>query len=55
MNRSKWPYDSPILIIYDFNKIVKKKNARLHTGVEEIIKPVMIEDYNQYMGGVNLS
>ena len=25
------------------------------TGVEEIAKPVMIEEYNKYMGGVDLS
>ena len=36
--------------------MLKRQNTkRSHTGVEEITKPVMIEDYNQYMGVVDLS
>ena len=35
--------------------VKRRKRRRVHTGVEEITKPVMIEDYNQYMGGVDLS
>ena len=35
--------------------VKRRKTRRAHTGVEEITKPVMIKDYNQYMGGVDLS
>ena len=35
--------------------VKQRRTRRAHTGVEDITKPVMIEDYNQYMGVVDLS
>ena len=35
--------------------VKQRRTRRAHTGVEEFTKPVMIEDYNQYMGVVDLS
>ena len=33
----------------------KRRTKRSATGFEDIAKPQMIEDYNRYMGGVDLS
>ena len=36
------------------NSIAKqRRNKNAEGGTEEIMKPVMIDDYNQYMGGVD--
>ena len=33
----------------------RRRTRRSATGFEDIAKPQMIEDYNRYMGGVDLS
>ena len=35
--------------------VKRRRTRRSDTGIEEIAKPVMIEEYNKYMGGVDLS
>ena len=35
--------------------VKRRRTRRAYTGVEKITKPVTIEDYNQCMGGVDLS
>ena len=32
-----------------------RRTRRAHSGVEGITKPVMIEGYNRYIGGVDLN
>ena len=47
---------SMLSTFHNDDMLVKRRWTRsAHTGIEEITKPVMIEDYNQYMGGVDLS
>ena len=54
----KWMDKRIISMLYTFHDdiLVKQRRIRsVHTGIEEITKPVMTEDYNQYIGGVDLS
>ena len=47
---------SMLSTFHNDDMLVKRRQTRsTHTGIEEITKPVMIEDYNQYMGVVDLS
>ena len=55
----KWMDKEMVSMLSTFHNddmIVKRRRTRsADTGIEEITKPVMIEDYNQNMGGVDLS
>ena len=47
---------SMLSTFHNDDMIVKWRRTRsADTGIEEITKPVMIEDYNQNMGGVDRS
>ena len=47
---------SMISTIHNSDMTTKSRRSRnSHTGTEEILKPVMIDQYNTYMGGVDKS
>ena len=39
--------------IYDGMTVKRRRTRQSHTGVEEIVKPAVIDAYNSYMGGVD--
>jgi len=55
----KWMDKRPVLMlstIHDTSLVAKRRRSRLaRGGTEEVQKPKMVDEYNQYMGGVDKS
>jgi len=55
----KWMDKRPVLMlstIHDTSLVAKRRRSRLaQGGTEEVQKPKMVDEYNQYMGGVDKS